>query len=110
MTYQHKGLKNGGWNKLSLMEQMANIGSEVERAIKWRDRNKNYSKMAFHRALELLEITIDDKKNLFRLKEIIRVYEVLVDFFAGENKYKSSDLSWKHYFYPYNFAVRTNRL
>lgn len=108
MTYQHNDLKNGRWNKLSLMEQMANIGSEVERAIKWKEKNKIYSKMAFYRALELLEMTIDDKKNLFRLKEIVRVYEVLVDFFAGENKYRSSDLSWSRYFYPYNFAARVN--
>ena len=109
MTYQHKALKNGKWNKLTLMEQMANIGSEVERATKWREKNKNYSNMAFYRALELLELTISDKKNLHRLKEIIRVYEILVDFFAGENKYRSSDLLWRNYFYPYYFTVRANR-
>ena len=40
MTYQHKNLASGHWHELSLIEQMANIGSEVERAIKWRNKGK----------------------------------------------------------------------
>ncbi len=35
MSYIHRELANGGWQALSLMEQMANIGSEVERAVVW---------------------------------------------------------------------------
>lgn len=54
------------WNKLSLMEQMANIGSEVERAIKWRSKNEPYFRLAYFRALELMEYTINDAKNKYR--------------------------------------------
>ncbi len=36
MSYQHKDLAAGRWSQLSLIEQMANIGSEVERALNWR--------------------------------------------------------------------------
>ena len=32
MTYQHAGLAAGRWKELPFVEQMANIGSEVERA------------------------------------------------------------------------------
>ncbi len=32
MNYQHKKLAEGEWQKLSFLEQMANVGSEVLRA------------------------------------------------------------------------------
>ena len=64
MSYQHKELAAGRWTAFSLMEQMANVGSEVERAISWKDKgNPDYSRQAFYRALELMELTIADEKN-----------------------------------------------
>lgn len=69
MKIQHKKLASGSWNKLTFIEQMANIGSEVERTISWKNKgNTEYSKMAFVRALELLDLTITCPKNLKRLK------------------------------------------
>lgn len=106
MNYQHKSLAKGRWFEFPLLEQMANIGSEVERAISWRQKNQDYSKQAFYRALELLSLTIDDPKNKTRLKELTRLYEVLVDYFAGENHYGSSDKLWRNYFSPFNYAAR----
>lgn len=88
------------------MEQMANIGSEVERAIIWRGKNEDYVKKAFVRQLELLDLTIQDPKNRLRLKELARLREVLVDYFAFDNRYRSSDKLWRSYFYPFNFAAR----
>ena len=74
MNIQHKDLAAGRWNSLSFCEQMANVGSEVERAIKWREkRNAPYSQMAFERALELLDLTVADEKNKKRLKELLRL-------------------------------------
>ena len=109
MKYQHKELSRGKWQKLSFFEQMANIGSEVERAINWRNKNdKEYSKMAFERALELIDLTIADKKNRNRLREITRVREVLADYFICGNHYSSSDRSWKNYFYSFAFASMLN--
>lgn len=108
MSSQHIQLKNKRWNKLSLIEQLANIGSEVERTIKWRSKNEEFSRLAHFRALELLEYTINDVKNRNRLKELVRVYEVLNDYFIGDNHYKSSDTLWHNYFYPFNFAARKN--
>ena len=46
---QHKDLALGRWQKFSLLEQMANIGAEVGRAINWKNRNEENSKMAFER-------------------------------------------------------------
>jgi hypothetical protein len=84
---QHKGLAAGGWKKLSLIEQMANIGSEVERSITWKSRNNiDYFSKAFERSLELIDLTLSDEKNVHRLKEVARVREVLVDYFFGQNQ------------------------
>lgn len=106
MTFQHPNLASGRWQKLSFMTQMANIGSEVERAISWRKkRDLSYCRAAFERAWELLYLTIKDPKNKKRLKELCRLKEVLGDDFAGKNEYGSSDRLWHHYFYGFNHAA-----
>lgn len=106
MNYQHKDLAAGRWKKLSFFEQMTNIGSEVHRAISWREKNKKYSQLAFERALELLDLTIMDEKNQKRgkLKEILRVREILVDYFF-ENIYQSKSRDWENYFLTFALAV-----
>jgi len=97
------------WQKLSFFEQMANIGSEVERAIGWKEKkNIEYSRMAFERALELLDLTIEDSKNRKKLRELYRLREILADYFCGDNSFSSSDILWRNYFYPFNWAARLN--
>lgn len=105
---QHKQLSEGRWFNLSFFEQMANIGSEVERAISWKNRNKDFSKKAVDRSLELLFLSIDDKKNTSKLKELTRVYESVGDYFYGDNVFKSNDLLWQKYFYNFAFAARNH--
>jgi hypothetical protein len=107
MECQHKNLAGGKWNELSFFEQMANVGSEVERVIKWKNKNNaEYSRLAFERALELLDLTISDKKNKKRLKELSRTRETLADYFTFNNIYNSTDKGWQNYFYSFNFAAR----
>ncbi len=91
------------------MEQLANIGTEIGRAIDWRKKNnQEYSQKVFFRGLELLSLTIDDPKNQnHRLKELCRLYEVFRRlFFLGIIEYKSTDELWEKYFYQFNYAVR----
>ena len=65
---QHKGLAAGRWNELTFDEQMANTGSEVGRAIKWRKKgDAEYSRLAYERALELMDLTLADPKNITAL-------------------------------------------
>lgn len=110
MNFRHKNLAAGRWFELSFMEQMANIGADVGRAISWKNKgDSKYSREAFYRALELLYLTIDDAKNRSRLKELTRLYEVLVDYFAYDNQYSSSDELWCNYFYPFNYAAALER-
>ena len=109
MSIQHKELAQGRWFELPFFDQMANVGSEVARTISWKDKNKDYSNLAFKRALELLDLTVADKKNLSKLKELLRLREVLVDYFFFDNIYKSSDKKWQDYFYSFTYAARVNR-
>lgn len=104
---QHQNLAKGRWFKLSFFEQMANIGSEIERAIKWRGKNKEYSRLASDRALELLDLTIADQKNRRRLKEIVRLREVMADYFYFDNIYGSTPQNWRNYFYAFNYAANS---
>lgn len=108
MTKQHKALTDGRWQDLSLMEQLANIGSEVLRAIKWRKKgNTHYSTLAFHRALELLDLTIRiPSLGLHRRRELTRLRSALVDDFAGTNEFRSSDILWERMFTAYTYAAR----
>lgn len=97
-----KNLTKDKWFKFSFIEQMANIGSEVIRAILWKKKGDNkYAKHAIERALELLYLTIEDPKNkkFSRLKELTRIYETLVDYFYYDNIYGFSDEFWYKYFF-----------
>lgn len=109
MSAQHQDLAAGRWNKMSLVEQMANIGSEVERALSWQAKdNLVYSQKAQDRALELIDLSLDGVKGFTRLKELARLREALVDYFCGVNQYGSTDISWKKYFSCFTYAARRN--
>ncbi len=107
MNFQHADLAAGRWKELSFLEQMANIGSEVERALSWRaKKNSDYSQRASERALELLDLSLDALHDFPRLKEIARTREALVDYFFGTNQYGSNEKIWKNYFSQFTFASR----
>jgi len=107
MNYQHKELASGRWKELSLAEQMANIGSEVSRALAWRKKgNSEYCKKAVSRALELLDLSLDCPGSFSRLKELARLREALVDYFYGVNQFSSSEVLWRKYFDHFNYAAR----
>ena len=109
MSYQHKDLAAGRWSQLSFLEQMANIGSEIERALNWRiKKNADYAQKAFERALELIDLTLDNDKSYTHLKEIARMREAIVDYFSGVNQFMSSEHSWRNYFLPFIYASRRN--
>jgi len=106
MTVQHATLAAGRWQSFSLIEQLANVGSEVERALKWAEKNNpSYSQMAFARALELLALTIADPRHVSRLKELTRTREALLDYFLGENEFRSTAQIWRKYFFAYAQAA-----
>jgi len=110
MAAQHATLAAGRWQSFSLMEQLAHVGSEVERALTWAEKNNPaYSQLAFERALELLALTIADPRHVSRLKELTRTREALLDFFMGENQYASTPRMWRKYFFAFAFASKKRK-
>lgn len=107
MNIQHKDLAVGRWSRMPLCEQMANIGSEVSRALNWQSKgNKELSLKAASRALELLDLSLDCVRPFPRLKEIARLRETVVDYFYYSNQFSSTETLWRKYFDHFNYAAR----
>ena len=64
---------------------------------------------ALDRALELLDLTIADPKNVRQVRELHLVRNALLDYFIENNEYKSTDESWYNYFYAFNWAAALQR-
>lgn len=108
---QHKNIADGIWQEKPFLEQMANIGSEVYRAINWSQKNnKEYSQMAFIRSLELFDLSKQAKLTGPQFKELCRAREIWVDYFAFDNDYKSTAESINKYFFELTVAYNTQKL
>lgn len=106
----HKELAAGRWFAFSLSEQLANVGMDIERTIKWQNQGDLIqSRFAFERALELLTLTIMDPKHRRRLKELTRARELLIDHFVYDNQYQTSDESWQKYFMYFSYRAAAQR-
>lgn len=102
----HADLTHNHWYEFSLLEQLANIGCDVDRSIRWKNKgNMPYSHNAFLRAFELLYLTISDPKNKNSLRELTRIKEILLDYFMGNNEYLSTDESLHKYFFNFNYML-----
>ncbi len=103
----HPSLASGRWQKMSLAEQMGNIGSEVHRAIQWHDRHADVLfHRAFERAIELLDLTIADQRWWTGQSELTRAREVFCDLFFGGNSFKTNPTSFQGYFDQFALAAR----
>ncbi|MCP9452703.1 MAG: hypothetical protein NNA23_08480 [Nitrospira sp.] len=109
MTPVHKQLAAGRWQSLSLLEQLANVGSEVARAGRWYESDRDRCEQAFVRALELLDLTIADPRWKGRRKELTRARELLCDAMYGGTLYGSDWASLDRYFFHFAVAARLNR-
>ncbi|MBI4948207.1 hypothetical protein HY844_01450 [Candidatus Berkelbacteria bacterium] len=95
------------WQTKSIYFQLGNIGSEIGRALKWKNKNYKLANSAAERALELLDWTLSDKQNIDGLKEIARIREVFADSFYGDNQYNQTAQDWDRYFYCYSLAANS---
>ena len=109
MSYQHASLAGGRWFTLPLVEQLAHVGSEVGRILCWKEKNPQDCEKAFSRALELLDLTIQDPRWKGRRKELTRAREFLCDAMLGGNAYGSNMVDLDRYFYYYALASRIGR-
>ncbi len=87
------------WSEMPLPLQMANIGSEVSRSLKNRNKPAKFQG-AFERALELFDFTIEvavNKKQFARVKEICRAREEYCDYFLGNSMGTDAVKMMKYY-------------
>lgn len=107
MSCEHQRLAAGEWAQLPFLEQMANIGSEVARALNWQIKNNPaYCEKASVRALELNDLALEHATTFPRRKELARLRESLVDYFFCGNEFKSTQDSWRKYFFHFTYAAR----
>lgn len=109
MPPQHQNLANGRWSQLSLVEQLANIGSEVGRAAKWQGKDSENFEYAYKRTLELLDLTIGDNRWRGRLKEVVRARELFCAALLNVQEYKTTLSDLEHYFSQFALAVRLKK-
>jgi hypothetical protein len=82
----HKELARGRWFAFSVCEQLGNVGSEFERAVRaFRRGDRDRFEKALERMLELFDLTAEDPKWQAprRLRELRRLREQACDVFYG---------------------------
>jgi hypothetical protein len=67
---------------------------------------EEFSRNAVVRALELLDLSLGSAKAFPCIKEFARLREAVVDYFFGENVFRSSDMAWYRYFGCFERAAR----
>ena len=98
-------LAKEGWFKLTLVEQLANIGSEVSRSIKGRGKHARYWG-AVSRTLDLFYLTIADPRWKGRRKEILRVRELFCAAVLESTEYNTSLEDLDKYFRYFALLAR----
>jgi hypothetical protein len=106
---QHKTLSQGDWQKLTLMEQMGNIGGEISRAARAEGRDGQLFWGAVMRALELFDLTLDDPRLRGRRWEIARAREIFCDAVFGNKEYRTSLNDLTRYFDQFAYASRLQK-
>lgn len=104
--HRHREMAGGRWARLSLAEQLGNVGSEVSRMLRWRGRDEQRMTSAFERALELLDLTLADPRWRDRLREIARGRELLCDAVAGGRDYGTTLEDLDRYYLAFAVAAR----
>ena len=106
----HHDLAAGRWAMLTLAEQLGNVGSEVDRAIRsWEAGNAKRFEGALDRALELFDLTVRDGRwRGHRRREILRAREEFCRLFFDENVPQSSAPGLSKYFLQFAVLARRN--
>jgi len=95
------------WRKYSFYQQMGNIASELSRAVHFeKNVDTAHLKAAQLRLIELVDLTIDDPKNIKRLKELCRFKEVLGDWYWDSNQYGFKPEFLKNYAMDFALSQR----
>ncbi|MEO5903589.1 MAG: DUF5674 family protein [Gemmatimonadaceae bacterium] len=107
----HAALASGGWSEMTLAEQLANVGSEVDRAIRAsRSGRAARFENALDRALELFDLTAaDDRWRGPRRREVLRAREEFCRLFFDADVHPDSASGLSRYFLQFATLARASR-
>ena len=96
------------WHTYTLMEQLAHVGSEVERTIRaFEAGRKDRFELALARALELFDFTAADERwRGTRCREILRAREEFCRLFFDDAVPHDSAAGLRRYFLMFAVAAR----
>ena len=87
------------WFEMPVWMQISNIGSEVQRAIKWKNKGDQDKAERFcDKAIEFWRLSERDPKNSHRIQEFECAIEELQDYFCGQNQYNTTDETLTRYY------------
>ncbi len=100
------------WFTLTLAEQLGNIGSDFERAVRWKQKNQpEIFQSTSDRLLKLLDLTLIDKRwHNHRLQELTRVREEVCVALFGDRYDDQSISGLQHYFLSMASLARRERV
>jgi hypothetical protein len=107
----HPELAGGRWFTFSIAEQLANVGSEYERALRAKEQGEGERlKHALARMLELMDLTIADSRwRNHRLKELCRVRGIACEQLCSETPEPWARQDLKGYFLQFGILARNER-
>ena len=80
------------WFSMPVSMQISNVGSEVARAIRYKNKGDQQKATNFcNKAIDFLRIIEKDPKNAHRKGEFDFCIEELTDYFLGTNEYQTTD-------------------
>ena len=95
------------WAEMDFITQMANIGSEVGRTLKWKQKkNAALARSAFIRALDLFDLTIEVGRNKSTpssrdsmLREVLRARDQFAEEYLSDDDdaIRGSDRYFSHF-------------
>lgn len=91
------------WFDLSLVQQMANIGNEVKRGLKFYSEPEKRN-MFFERAIQYTQLTMEDCKNAHVLPELLISKKVLEDY-SGEHNLACTGEQISRYYQAYQYLL-----
>lgn len=107
MSYLHGDSVVERWQRMTLAEQIGNIGSEISRTASAQGKDENRFNNALARALELFDLTLSDLRWRGRLWEIGRMREVFCDTILGGVEYGDNLINIQKYFDEFAYyAIR----
>lgn len=110
MTSEIKTSFKNRWEALSLSGQLANIGSEMNRALHFQElKDEESRKNSLIRIFDLISLSLADPKWKSHLKELTRLKEVASAMFVKHNDYFVSVKTIRDYFLAFALAARKNK-